>query len=181
MPKRPDGKRPRRDGRDDAAERLTLDSAIGPLEVTAVAEGYMRYSRALRSGAGDLAVDPADAAADDALGRAILADGPAEAAWEAVLEILRRAPDDELGFHAAGPLEDVVAYRGAELVGRIEAEARRDPRFREALGRIWLSRGALPDDVLDRVVRASGGAIRPFGRIDGLGAASTGARRARAR
>jgi hypothetical protein len=158
----------RRDGAEAGAEPLTLDSEIGPLDVATVAEGYARYARALKSGAAKgLADDDPDVVADDVF-RRVLHDGPAAAAWELVLEVLRRAPDEELGFFAAGPLEDVVRRFGVELVGRIEAEARRDARFRWALGRIWLSRGVLPDTVLDRVVAASGGEILVHGRLDEL-------------
>ena len=44
----------------------------------------------------------------------------------------------------------------------LEAEVRRDARFRWALGCIWLSHGSLPRDVLRRIVDASGGAIDPL-------------------
>jgi hypothetical protein len=158
----------RRTRRDPAPEPLTLDSEIGPLDVATVAEGYARYTRALKSGAAKgLSDDDPDVVADDVF-RRVMRGGPAAAAWELVLEVLRRAPDDELGFFAAGPLEDAVKRFGAELIGRIEAEARRDARFRWALGCIWLSRGVLPDTVLDRVVAASGGEILVLGRLDEL-------------
>jgi len=82
---------------------------------------------------------------------------PAEDAWDLVLELVRRAPDEVLGDVAAGPLEDVVRLHGAALVEWIEGEARRDERFRWALGCVWLSRGALPREAEDRIVQASDG------------------------
>lgn len=86
-----------------------------------------------------------------------------ERAWELVLAVLKRAPDDRLDVYAAGPLEELVRHQGTELVSVIEAEAARDERFRWALGCIWLQAKQLPADVLARIVRASGDAIKPFG------------------
>ena len=91
-------------------------------------------------------------------------DGPAEPAWSLVLDLVRAVPDDVLGNVAAGPLEDVVCIHGVELIDRIEVSARRDPRFREALGQIWLEWGELPDDVISRVVAASNDQIKPLPR-----------------
>jgi hypothetical protein len=85
-----------------------------------------------------------------------------------VRTLLQEAEDDDLGTQAAGPLEDLVRLRGAELIGEIEAEVERDARFRRALGCIWLSHGELPADVLERVVRASGGEIRPLPPLEEL-------------
>jgi len=88
--------------------------------------------------------------------------GPADVAWELVLEVLRRAPDERLDVYAAGPLEDLVRRWGVDLVGEIETEASRDERFRWALGCIWLLVGDLPSTKLERIVRASDGQIRPM-------------------
>jgi hypothetical protein len=91
---------------------------------------------------------------------------PAEKAWDLVVELLRRAPDEVLGDVAAGPLEDVVRLHGSALIAWIEGEARRDERFRWALGCVWLSRGALPREVEDRIVRASDGRLLVLGESD---------------
>lgn len=138
-----------------------IDSRVGPLGLDAVVDGYIRYSAALQRGDADADANAHDAAAYDALETAIW-QAPAAVAWELVVTLLRRAPDADLDFHAAGPLENLVVHRGPELIGEIEAEAARDERFRWALGCIWLSRDEIPDDVLERVVRASGDAIQPF-------------------
>lgn len=140
-----------------------IDSRIGPLGVDTAVAGYLRYSQALQEDDEDAVYDPLDpdTAAWDALEDAIRT-APAATAWELVRALLRQAPDGDLGFYAAGPLEELVRLRGAELIDEIEAEARSDERFRWALGCIWLSRGELPDDVLERVVRASGGEIKPL-------------------
>jgi hypothetical protein len=130
------------------------------LDANAMARGYIRHATLLQGDPGAVA-DPSDAAAYEALDAAVW-QAPAAVAWELVVTLLRLAPDDDLGFYAAGPLENLVSRRAAELIGEIEAEARRDPRFRSALRCVWLSRGEMPDDILDRVVRASGGAIDPL-------------------
>lgn len=94
-------------------------------------------------------------------------DGP-HAVWSVLLRLMDAVPDDLLGFVGAGPLEDAVVRWGAELVERIEAQAARDERFREALGCIWLSHGELSAAVLERVIRASGGEIEPLPPLDEL-------------
>ena len=83
-------------------------------------------------------------------------------AWELILALVEGANEENLGIVGAGPLEDFVRIHGKSWVEPIETAARRDPKFRAALGCIWLSRGDLPPDVLDRVVVASGGAIHPL-------------------
>jgi hypothetical protein len=93
---------------------------------------------------------------------------PAAEVWELVLELLDRANEDEVSLVIAGPLEDLVRRHGTVLVSEIEQRAAADEYFRWALGGIWLSRGELPDDVLDRIVRASGGAIRPMPLLEEL-------------
>jgi hypothetical protein len=141
-----------------------IETSVGPLDPDAVAAGYLRHSAELRRDDDpDAAHDPrdADTAAYDALDR-IVRRGPPAAGWDLVVRVLRQSHDDELGLHAAGPLEDLVRHWGAELVDRIEAEAAGDERFRRALGGIWLSVRDLPPEVMRRVVGASGGQIRPL-------------------
>ena len=140
-----------------------IETSVGPLDPDVVVAGYLREWAALRRDDPDAAYDPydPDTAASDAL-RRVVRDGPPEAAWDLVRRLLRQAPDAELDVHAAGPLEDLVLRWGAELVERIEAEAAADERFRWALGCIWLLVGDLSPVVLERVVRASGGEIKPL-------------------
>jgi hypothetical protein len=52
-------------------------------------------------------------------------------------------------------------FRGTEVVDLVEAEAARDDRFTWALGKIWIVAKGLPPDVVERIVIASGNAIRP--------------------
>jgi hypothetical protein len=137
-----------------------IDTRVGPLDYETVVRGYMRYRELLMRDPASAVWDPddPDQAAYDALEEAVAHAAPA-VAWELLLTLLRRAPDEELDNFAAGPLEDVVRTRAPALIDAIEAEAGRDPRFRWALGCIWLGRGDMPDDILTRVVQASGGEI----------------------
>ena len=92
-----------------------------------------------------------------------IARGPsAEAAWDLVVELVRRAPDEALGQIAAGPIEDMINVHGPALVEWIEGESQRDPRFRESLGGVWLTTGELPPEIEARIVAASGGRIEPL-------------------
>ena len=118
--------------------------------------GYVRYGVAVNRGN----PKPADElCAAEAEVKRLLWWGPTEAVWELVLGVLAAAPDDDLGFFAAGLLEEMVCLRGAELVDRIERRAAADARFHWALECIWLSEGQLPPDVQERIVKASGHAI----------------------
>ena len=108
-----------------------IESRIGLLDLDAAVEGYLRHREFLRHD------DPAavsdagepDEAAWDALETAIR-HAPAPVAWELVVTLLRRAPDERLDFYAAGPLEELVVHRAVDIIDRIEAESRRDARFR---------------------------------------------------
>jgi hypothetical protein len=117
------------------------------LDRDAVIAGYIRHALAGSE-------DSADFWACDTLNQSVTR-LPAEEAWDLVVSLLRRAPDEILGNIAAGPLEDLVRKHGVALVDWIDGESRRDARFRFALGRIWLRRGELPDGVETRIVAAS--------------------------
>ncbi len=74
--------------------------------------------------------------------------------FEAILEVLRRDPGDEvLTVLAAGPLEDLIHHHGQQYIGRIEAESRRNPKFRYLLGGVWESSTA---DIWARIEHARG-------------------------
>lgn len=51
--------------------------------------------------------------------------GDLDRAWEITLLLLRKAPDDALGYIAAGPLEDVVDGYGHRGLDRVEQAANR--------------------------------------------------------
>jgi hypothetical protein len=60
-----------------------------------------------------------------------------ETAWAILLEMLRRAGDEHrIGALAAGPLEDLL---GPPLFDRIAAEARTNPKLRQALSGVWIN------------------------------------------
>ncbi len=62
-----------------------------------------------------------------------------EKAWPIVRALVERAStDDELGFIAAGPLEDLLSFHGATVAPRIAREAIENQRIREALGCVVL-------------------------------------------
>ena len=138
------------------------DTATPEIDREALVTGYLRFAEALGRGVPD---DTAEMEAADDAYRAVakfITHGPARLAWDLVVNILRRAPDDRLDVYAAGPLEDLVRCHGVELVNLIEHEAARDERFRWALGCVWLTVGELPAVTMERIVRASDGEIKPL-------------------
>jgi hypothetical protein len=87
--------------------------------------------------------------------------GPtADKAWEVVVALVRSAPDQRLEYVGAGPVEDLVCTHGATLIDRITDEARRDPRFCEALASIWLVVEDIPEHVLSQLQAVTNGQIR---------------------
>jgi hypothetical protein len=72
---------------------------------------------------------------------------------------VRTAPDELLEYIGAGPVEDLVNRHGAALIEKIEDEAKRDPRFREALASIWLVADDINHDVLSRLQAVTGNQI----------------------
>ncbi len=76
-----------------------------------------------------------------------------EYAWPLLLELVARAPDDTIPLLAAGPIEDFLSANGSRVIGLVEAQAARDPRFRFVLRGVWQL--MMSDDVWNRVVVAS--------------------------
>jgi len=77
----------------------------------------------------------------------IVRGGDLDRAWEITLLLLRKAPDDLLGYIAAGPLEDFVDGYGDRGLDWAEQACEEDSRLQYALSGIWL----LPDSpVLQR-------------------------------
>lgn len=59
-------------------------------------------------------------------------------AWLCLLRILALEPSEGVIANlAAGPLEDLVNHHGAAFIDRIEAEAQRNPAFRDLMGGVW--------------------------------------------
>ena len=89
---------------------------------------------------------------------AYLADRPRR---EKFLEILIESVpnDDVLGVAAAGPLEDAI-YDSDECVAWLEARAAASPRFRQALGEVWIWNVVSPE----RFARVEQAARRPLPR-----------------
>lgn len=77
-------------------------------------------------------------------------------AWTLILQLIADAPEDTVPYAGAGPLEDFVCRCAPEFIEQIEHEHAQNPRFREALFEIWLTRGKLPTDVEARLARLLG-------------------------
>jgi hypothetical protein len=73
--------------------------------------------------------------------------------WQFVLAVYRRNVTDKvLAVLAAGPLEDLLAYDGANYIDRVEELAGKDAKFNWLLGGVW--RNSMTDEVWDRVQAA---------------------------
>jgi hypothetical protein len=144
-----------------AANLSPLGANVEASECERIAAGHVTYVEKLASGGQADDLDARDGEREFAEVKQRIHEGPSHVAWELVLEVLRRVPDERLEVYAAGPLEDLVRRWGVDLVGDIEREASRDERFRWALGCIWLLVGDLPSTELERIVHASGGQITP--------------------
>src|SRR5215469_7484675 len=65
--------------------------------------------------------------------------GDLDRAWEITLLLLAKAPDDVLGYIAAGPLEDFIDGYANQGLDRAEQACNVDSRLQYALSGIWLS------------------------------------------
>lgn len=73
-----------------------------------------------------------------------------EVAWQAILQALDQPRmEPYLGTLAAGPLEDLLALHGDQIIERVEETAKANPRFAWLLGGIW--RHTISDPVWSRV------------------------------
>jgi hypothetical protein len=87
------------------------------------------------------------------LNRILDEDGP-DAAWPLIQLLVERGSDHVLASVGSGILEDLLYRYGRTVMGRVEAQAARDRRFRFCLSHVW--RGDMPDHLWRRVVRARG-------------------------
>lgn len=72
--------------------------------------------------------------------------------WEFVMRVYRKDLSQAvIGILAAGPLEDVLAARGDEYIGRVEILAANDQRFRYLLGGVW--QNSMSSEVWERVCK----------------------------
>jgi hypothetical protein len=71
------------------------------------------------------------------------------------------AAKNDASYDLSAPMAWNTRLRGTEVVDLVEAEAARHDRFTWALGKIWIVAKGLPPDVVERIVIASGNAIRP--------------------
>ena len=82
-----------------------------------------------------------------------LTDFRPEEAWAFVLAAFEADATDYIrGMLAAGPLEDLLANYGAQVIDRIEEQAAMSTEFADLLGGVW--RNAIEDDVWYRVLMA---------------------------
>ena len=73
----------------------------------------------------------------------------------ALENIAHRAEGDLmlLGMLAAGPLEDLLAWHGENIIGEVEALAKRDPAIRRCLAGVWQNQ--MSDEIFARVQRSA--------------------------
>jgi hypothetical protein len=91
---------------------------------------------------------------------AILIDDDPVLAWTIILEILHLAlTESTFGLAAAGPLEDLLAFHGADVIALIEQHADGDEVLREALRRVNLRSSDLDTVTLNRYL---GLGVRPI-------------------
>jgi hypothetical protein len=85
--------------------------------------------------------------------RAAVSKGDPIEAMELVVALVDAAPDlERLCYVGAGPLEDLIGTHPDETVDAIDAQARRDERFRDALNAVHFS-DRVPPGVVERLNR----------------------------
>ncbi|WP_406696229.1 DUF6869 domain-containing protein [Singulisphaera sp. Ch08] len=70
--------------------------------------------------------------------------------WQFIQAVLAEADsDDDLGHVAAGPMEHLMGWHGADYIEKVEERAAADPKFARMLGGVW--KYMMNDDVWERV------------------------------
>ena len=73
-------------------------------------------------------------------------------AWEIILDLLHRAPTESTFANAAaGPLEDLVAFHGREVIGLIEQRVENDQDLRRALRVLQVGPDSLDMETVQRL------------------------------
>ena len=81
--------------------------------------------------------------------------------WGLILDLLAAAPDEHVvEMVGVGPLEDWIGGGWEEGIRRIEEEAPRNERLREALAGIWID--GIPEEFFLRVEKAAGVPLTRF-------------------
>lgn len=76
-----------------------------------------------------------------------------EKAWSMILRLVELSPEDYvLARVAAGPLESLLGLHSFAFIDRVEAQARKDPKFRRCLSGVW-GWSSIPEDVQVRMRR----------------------------
>lgn len=76
---------------------------------------------------------------------------PPECQWQFILAALEQATcDKQLGVLAAGPLEHLLGWHGAEFIDRIEAQAASDSTLARTITGMWKYK--MTDEIWERVL-----------------------------
>ncbi len=79
-----------------------------------------------------------------------------ELVWPIILRLVELSSDDRLlGDVAAGPLEDLLCGHGALFIERVEAQAKRDRKFRRCLSGVW-GWSSMSESMQARIRKAAG-------------------------
>ncbi|MCG7874398.1 MAG: hypothetical protein JAZ11_20155 [Candidatus Thiodiazotropha lotti] len=90
---------------------------------------------------------------DDHLSNLML-NGKIEELWQFVIRAYKKDLTQKvIGILSAGALEDVLAAKGEEYIGRVELLAANDQKFKYLLGGVW--KNAMSNDVWSRVQAAA--------------------------
>jgi hypothetical protein len=85
--------------------------------------------------------------------QSVVAKGDPVEALDLIIALLDAAPSIEgVCYVGAGPLENLITIHPDETVDAIDAQARRDDRFRTALNCVYLS-DRVPPAVIERLAR----------------------------
>jgi hypothetical protein len=78
-----------------------------------------------------------------------------ELCWELILQTLHTPHSDSVtAVLAAGPLEDLLGRFGEQFIGRVEAQAEKDAKFKDLLGGVW--RNSMSDEIWARIEACRG-------------------------
>lgn len=145
-----------------------MDDMVGSENLDDSVDAYFRHYRRLVSPSRpDRLAAQHGEALGDCLQYWLIGPGPVpDAAWDAVVMLIDRAPDDDaLAFVIAGPLQDLVRNHGGQFADRLVERSRQNVGFRRAMAVVYRRQG-VPADLQVRLaaVIESNQPIRRSGR-----------------
>ena len=124
---------------------LTLDGELTDTDICLIAIDWIRYTVAEKN-----SQEQFDTAWASSIQIDMVLEERFEDLWRLILMIHSLDQSTKvMELLSAGAIEDLLAKRGLDFIGRVEAKAKSDPSFAKVLGGVWKS--TMSDEIWSRL------------------------------